>query len=325
MLASCLAVAGFFIRRHVRDREYGNAYLLNDSICQVWDSDGNTYLADPYTGKRLSERYSWISDVSDGDSLAVFCDLKDRRGYINVNTGREIIKGCFAHAWVFSEGLAAVADENGKLGFIDPEGNYVIQPGFDYSQYDDYVFHKGFCWIQDEEGLSGAIDKTGKWVLEPQFSLVDDYADNAFILKKDGYYGLMGLDLTWLLPPEYDGMYICSETDSTVFVRKDNVKSLVSYTGSVIEPFVFDSIVTMTYDAVDKDEELNAPYLRIGVGSKYGVLSATGKVILPPVFDYVEMASASLFACIVDEDNYEQVLYDIQGRPLGETISRQVR
>lgn len=274
--------------------------------------------------------YQWVSDTPDGDSLAVFCDLKDRRGFLNVNTGRRTIRGPFRHAWVFSEGLAAVVGENGKLGFIGRDGSYVIPPTFDYDPDEDYLFRQGICWIPDSEDRLGAIDKSGHWVLEPQFSHVWDYPDNAYIVRKaegkDRQFGLLGLDLTWLLPPEYDNVDVCSEIDSTAYVTLGNVKSLVTYQGEIIEPFVFDGIETMTCDAEEEDEVLNAPFLRISIGDRYGVLeAATGKVILPPVFDYVEMASATLFACTIDDDFYEQVLYDIKGQPLGDSLSSQVK
>lgn len=270
--------------------------------------------------------YRWVVLPSDGDSLAVYKDMRGRRGYLNTHTGRRVIQGPFRHAWVFSEGLAAVVGKDGRMGFIGRDGSYVIPPAFDCDPDEVYLFRNGYCWIQDAAGRWGAIDRSGRWALEPQFDYVWDYADNAYIVREESRrYGLMGLDLDWLLPPEYDDLDICSESDSTAYVTRDHIKSLVSYRGEVIEPFVYDYITTLTYDVEGEDESVNAPYLKFGVHDRCGVLSAvSGKIILPPVFENIDMVSATLFSCTLDDECYEEALYDIKGQPLGDALRRQL-
>ena len=55
-----------------------------------------------------------------GDSLVCFSD-GNRRGYFHLRDGKVVVKPKYQHAWVFSEGLAAV-DENGRVKFINPQG-----------------------------------------------------------------------------------------------------------------------------------------------------------------------------------------------------------
>ena len=54
--------------------------------------------------------------------------------------------------------------ENGKFGYINLDGQVVIEPQFD----DTHFFSKGLAAVKIN-GKFGFIDKTGKMVFEPQF------------------------------------------------------------------------------------------------------------------------------------------------------------
>ena len=60
--------------------------------------------------------------------------------------------------------------ENGKYGYMDKEGNVVINPQFDYAE----GFSEGLASVRigdRESGKYGYIDKEGKMVINPQFDL----------------------------------------------------------------------------------------------------------------------------------------------------------
>lgn len=96
----------------------------------------------------------------------------------------QLIKGEYNHAWPFSEGLAAV-EINDKIGFINTDGNIVIEPkyqspfrpqkGFLGSFYQIYstgkfynpYFRNGVCPVYDDFGNLIWIDKSGKRTKEP--------------------------------------------------------------------------------------------------------------------------------------------------------------
>jgi hypothetical protein len=79
----------------------------------------------------------------------------------------------FDNAWKFSEGLAAVeiiqADGTPRAGFINPAGEFVIEPQF----LKVGNFSEGLAGAMFQEGGSplgyGIIDQSGATVLEPQF------------------------------------------------------------------------------------------------------------------------------------------------------------
>lgn len=65
----------------------------------------------------------WIAKPLGMDSLVCYSD-GEKRGYFNKFTGQPVIKPQYDHAWVFSDGLAAV-DDDGWIKFIDATGKVV--------------------------------------------------------------------------------------------------------------------------------------------------------------------------------------------------------
>lgn len=60
------------------------------------------------------------------DSLASYQSLDGKWGFIEMNSGKIIIPAAYEKIWDFNEGLAAVADADHKVGFIDRTGELKI-------------------------------------------------------------------------------------------------------------------------------------------------------------------------------------------------------
>jgi hypothetical protein len=80
-------------------------------------------------------------------------------GYID-KTGKVVIPGKWELAANFSEGLAAVKDDNGKYGYIDKMGKLIIPCKWE----DAGFFSKGLAPVMENLFISWYIDKTGKIV-----------------------------------------------------------------------------------------------------------------------------------------------------------------
>ncbi|MBR5563160.1 MAG: WG repeat-containing protein [Bacteroidales bacterium] len=115
------------------------------------------------TDERLSPKVRWISCVPERDSLTVFCDKEGKRGYLNVNTGKVVIDGQYKHAWHFSEGLAAVVADNGKVGFINYSNEMVI-PAI-YSDIEMISKDLLMAEVGDDDGNHVIFTTDGKNVL----------------------------------------------------------------------------------------------------------------------------------------------------------------
>jgi hypothetical protein len=90
-------------------------------------------------------------------------------GYID-KTGKIVVKPQFAHASMFSEGLAAAAPPASdpfsiRYGYIDKSGSFVIPPQFE----DAGDFSEGLAHVK-KNGKSLFIDKTGKVIIDPHDS-----------------------------------------------------------------------------------------------------------------------------------------------------------
>jgi len=323
----CVAyTTAHLIVRHRRMREPREMEVVSQRVGQIYLRKGGVRLVDLRTGRPLSPRLSWIASAAQGDSIGVFCDLKGRRGFININTGKTLGKGKYRHAWVFSEGLAAVVAPGGRLGFVDQKGEYVIPAVFDYDPDYDYVFHGGFCWVYDSEGRCRVIDRTGQDVLGMDFSFVDKSGEEVTVVCDGDLYGLLDKEMQWLFEPLYDDISVHSESERSAFVVKDGVKRLLSFDGKVLEPFVVDSSGPLR---CSDEEDERAPYAPVRflwylVGDRMGVLDArTGQMILPALFSDVDLVSGNLFSCDILGGWGKSLFYDLQGRPLGPGLSSQ--
>lgn len=91
---------------------------------------------------------------------------------------------------LFSNGLAAVMDSNGKWGYIDKSGSYVINAQFDaVGAFED----NGLALVRvgdGETGKYGYINKSGEYAIDPQFDDALAFADNDLAaVKKENRWG----------------------------------------------------------------------------------------------------------------------------------------
>ncbi len=274
---------------------------------------------DRITDERLSPKVRWISCVPERDSLTVFCDKDGRRGFLNVNTGRVVIDGQYKHAWHFSEGLAAVVADNGKVGFIDYDNRMVIPAEYDYVAGHDYLFINGMCILRDiNSGKYGAIDTMGVLRLPMEYSRVfKGYEESTWYLRKDGRCGLADADMNIIFEPIYDN--ISSHPDEgNAHLILNGVKQLVSFDGEVILPFVIDEAWPLEYQSNTEEGSYTVmhPYLvEVMVDYGYhGVMdSRTGKMVIPAVYTNVNMISKDLLKLEVDGDSENNVVFTTSG------------
>ena len=179
------------------------------------------YMSD---GKKISPCYKTYAEGINENIQLVIDEFSHKRVYINmIGKTPTIIPGEFDHAWRFSEGLAAVSN-NGKLGFIDKFGDYVIDTTFVYrnnpqyyvdhynrqqAHFVDFTFHSDLCPMVDNNGKYGLISKTGDWILEAQYDDIEFLKPfNTWLLKeiKDDFiiYGAADSHGDIIVPLEYD-------------------------------------------------------------------------------------------------------------------------
>ena len=289
---------------------------LSDNITAHSFVDDRYRIYDERAEKYTTRRLDWVSEAAAGDSLAVYA-LSDRRGFVNVNTGRIVIDAKdndYSKAWVFSEGVAAVV-RDGKVGFINADNEVVIPFQFDCPEWYviDYVFHNGYCTMNDSEGRLGLIDKSGAWVVEPIYSGIWAPQKRGLrLVLQNSKYGVIESDGTLVFAPQYDDVKILS--DGFIFTNEGRMWQ-VDLSGNITKPFMFDYIYPLlcpySYSASEDVIYMLSDYARYEVGCRCGILCrSTGKPITPAIYSDVKMLSDSVFQVESDDEWH---LLDLDG------------
>lgn len=326
-------IAGILIiRAYIQSQnDFWTDNNLSDKVSVRWYYRKHEYRLYNYEEKNIvTKSLDRVVRPTEDDSLTVFF-RQGLRGYLNANTGRVVIPEQYHRAWVFSEGLAAVVDKSGMVGFINKNNEVVLPFEFTYNSKKpvDYLFHDGLCTMVDEQGMCGLIDTDGRWVINPVYDYIWAPQLGGYrIAKQDGKFGLLDENLNQLLPMMYDHIEFAGQESDGVFLVKDGVKQQVGFDGTVIQPFVVDGVghlyclqridpivVSDDYDNSLKTEIMTlSGYMLYWVGDHCGVIHGkTGKVIIPAVYDDVDMASPTLFEAELSGVRHSHILFDING------------
>ena len=308
------------------DSEYGkscwNEKVLSQKIEAHYFRDGKYRVYNRCTGEYTTPKLNWVSDAPKTDSLAVYA-LPNKRGYINVNTGRVIIDAeanDYRKAWVFSDGLAAVM-RDGKIGFINAKNEVVIPFQFDYTDkcrmYDfGYVFHNGYCAMTNKQGDLGLIDKSGNWVVEASYDEIwAPHKSGYRIIVNDGKHGVLDSMCNVVYPAEYGYVDILSEG---FVLTKGGRKWQVDFEGNIVQPFMYDSAIDLICYPVAYGDDIEfqhklSDFVKYEVMNCYGIMNRiTGEPITPAIYSDINMPSKELFE-VQDYESYDWYLLDTKG------------
>lgn len=270
-------------------------------------------------GKKVLKHISRIGKPMEGDSLAFFSD-GEKRGYFHMRDGRLVVKPTYEHAWIFSDGLAAV-EVNGRIKFIDTDGKVAIDRGFKYDANDGgYVFHEGHCAVNDSTGKHmGLIDRNGNWVLPPVYN--DIYPQDTFwLLAMDNKQAVLTFGMDTVIPLVAASI---SFGDTTIDVTyADHTQSQCDLHGNLlaanlirdVEQLMYDTREVMYRNNRDMDEETEVYYNYDDYTSRkavatcmkyeaesgwYGLMSPSGKLLTPPSYVRIEAVGKDLYLCEV--------------------------
>ena len=295
---------------------------LSDDVVVYYFSDDTYRVYNKSTEKYTTPRIDWVTDAASGDSLGVYA-VGGRRGYINVKNGEIIINAKtndYEKAWVFSDGLAAVM-KDGKVGFINVDNELVIPFRFDYSDkcimYEiGYLFHDGYCVMTNKDGKFGLIDINGSWVVEPEYDeLWNAHKTGNRIVVNDGKHGVLDSCGNVVYPAEY----FCIDIWEDGFVlTKDGRKWQEDYEGNIVNPFVIDGVncymkYPVSYSNENGVEYALSDYAEYFVNRNSGIMNRiTGRPITPALFEDVNMISDKLFE-VQDAETYDWYIIDVNG------------
>ena len=185
--------------------------------------------------------------------------IGDKWGYINAE-GEVVIEPKFDSAWSFSEGLAVVGigDSSGKYGYINPEGEIVIKPQFGSARR----FSEGLAGVKIGSIFSkwGYINAAGEVVIEPQFDEAKDFSEGLAGVKIGrsymGKWGYINAKGEYVIEPQFYDAYSSQES---------NGRTITKY--------------------VDNAWYFSEGLVRVMIGDKWGYIDREGKIVIDPQFD----------------------------------------
>ena len=314
-------------------------YFLDEmdwGICDLFESDDNVYVSEQLSenlffydgyygeigdirnakGKKLVKNVYWIAKPLEGDSIVCYSD-GSHRGYFHMRDGRLIVKPVYDHAWVFSEGLAAV-EKDGRVQFINTEGNVAIDKSFAYrDNVSGYVFHQGHCAVHDSTGEKmGLIDHTGAWTIEPQYESISP-VDTFWVVANGNRQAILTFGLDTLIPMTAASFEI---RDTAIFAtNNDHTQSQYNLQGKLLVANQIREVEQLMYDTREvtyRDEQHSGNddeyyytdefYVRKAVATClkyeaecgwYGLMTPDGRQLTPPSYYSIEAVDKDLYLC----------------------------
>lgn len=227
------------------DRRYGRAPWgdkeLSETVSARYFKNGSSKVYDKASGKYLTGKLSWVSQRPQRDSLTVYCDREEHRGYINCNTGKITIpadKAQYKRAWHFSEGYAfVVLKDEDSLSVIDHEGMIISRNVAPYYGGYDYVFENGVCQLSgDYPYRTGYLRTDGTWAIEMKYFDIDYPNTEGYRIARDeeGYW-LIDKNYNLVFSEPYEMIdFTCGREDAGLYLTKNHVKVMATYEGKVI-------------------------------------------------------------------------------------------
>lgn len=159
----------------------------------------------------------------------------------------------------FSEGLAAVSNENNLWGFIDTHGKQIIDFTYSIRPRD---FHSGLALVINRNRKIGYINKSGELVIPADYERATDFYKGYALVKKDYYTPVQLIDST--------GKELVKFPKQIVFIDDSVYKS--NYSNKNIE---------VTYDGSETLRQLVDYGKGIFMhGNSYGLVDKEGNVVL---------------------------------------------
>ncbi len=199
-----------------------------------------------------------------------------------------------------------------KWGFIDVNGNVLIQPQWDQVAINSILdlpvaFNEELCGVKQGdkwgyinktgnlvispqfdqagsfvEGLAavqlggqwGYIDKTGQYVVNPQFQDASYFHDGLAPAKSNGSWGFINKSGAFVIPAKFAQANSSGFIDGLAAVQLNGKVGYIDRSGRLT--------ITTNFQEIDDFSEGLA---RVRLGDKWGYINTSGKLVINPQFD----------------------------------------
>ncbi len=235
----------------------------------------------------LPFRFSLCNDFISGTAI---CELNETMGIIDVS-GNEIIPFAFESVVPIGHNLVKVKlSETGKTGIYSRNGTVIIAPVLDDA---GDITENRICIIKNDR--VGYADSTGKLVVPYQFEYFNgvlsagEFHGGYAAVKINDLFGLIDSSGKRIIAPRYGSSGKVSHNLIRVKKRK-KWGYLGVPSGETRIAFIYDDASDFVYErAVIREND------------KWGVISTSGKVIVPPAFDAITPLGNSLYLVTLND------------------------
>lgn len=158
--------------------------------------------------------------------------------------------------------------KDGKYGYVDNAGNWVIAPQFDYAR----DFKYGLGEVENASEKHGLIDGNGKWITPCKWSQLYLVSGELICVDLDNKSGIIDKTGKEILPCVYDKYTPHQNHWGYIEVTKDGKKGLCDKTGKEIVPCLYDEV-----DYFPDEHGL----VCVELNGKKGMCDTIGKEIIP--------------------------------------------
>lgn len=249
-----------------------------------------------YTGKVVmpaAYKHAW--NFKDGKH-AVVCMENDSLYVIN-RQGEIISKGFkssnrLRFGFVFNDGLCIMESNDGKFGLIDPSGNWVLAPEYEWITRNPRT---GVYKIMHNK-LFGIIDKDLKPVLPIKFKEIEFYDHANDPHSDDVWYFRVGY---WVENP-----------DGTRGYYDENASLITECPYIELNPLRYNWYQNERGECYEKTSD----YVAYRVGDKWGLMSKRGVRITAPIYEWLYAIDADRFEATID--NNVKIIIDEYGKEI---------
>jgi hypothetical protein len=302
-------------------RVYWNGDLAKSGLLWIEERDGGRWSLVKRDGSALgvsqiTQPVKWFMP----EGFGLLSKEDGTKIHVGVD-GQTLGDKSWEDAFLFSQGLASVKT-GGKWGFIDAEGQMVIQPVWDeVSDFQNIGTEENPVRVARvaREGRWGCIDPGGREVIEPQWDEM-----TGFSLLHDGrFVALVRLGELWgFVDP--NGKSIVEPCGTRGMVQGGFVMLVVKKEGEEHGNFVYFDANGVELDWQAR-QAIEAEHRKLpdvlGEGSlitessdgKFGLKDASGNFILPPKWNHIAWIGPRVAAAW---NHYEGGIFDATGKPL---------
>ena len=261
------------------------------------------------------------TDASSVGKLLAVYDETGLSGVLRVADGKLILPIAYQALSVCEDSIIALDERSALFTVLDFDGRELLPPTYP----DLRCPVQGLAIFTDEQGLQGVMNRKGEVVVAPHYSGIEDFQGAMAAVEKDGRFGLINSQGEEVVAPQYASAAAFAN-GFAMLQREDMQRALVNDKGEFVLPFAEDAWVlagdedwviaqqdgrqTMkntqgetlfTFSGSISDYSPEVGLFSLWQDDKNGFVDATGKEVVPLVYDEVEGFSEGLAAVRVGD------------------------